>query len=315
MSVALVGCGRWGRNILRDLVGLGARVTVIDPSPEARKTALEEGAMRAESGLEHLGAVEGVIVSTPARTHEEVVERLLDRNVPIFCEKPLTVDPRSAARLAARGAGRLFVMDKWRYHPGVEALAGIARAGELGAVLGVRTFRCQSGIPAHDVDGIWTLAPHDLSIVTEVLGKLPRPVAAAVEADGTTALTLDGLLGERPWATIEVSVRAPERRREVRLHCDGGIATLGAADATHVEVASSGREVERRPISAELPLARELVAFLDYLRGEGPPPRSSASEGAETIRVLALLREMGSHPGAREHLRMMYRARGFDATA
>ena len=69
-------------------------------------------------------------------------------------------------------------MDKWRYHPAVRALAEIARDRKARTSPGLRTIRVQSD-NRHDEDAVWVLAPHDLAIALEVLGELPRPVAAA----------------------------------------------------------------------------------------------------------------------------------------
>jgi len=75
-----------------------------------------------------LGDVAGVVVATPTSTHAAVVAETLALGVPMFVEKPLTDDPESATTLAERAGNRLFVMDKWRYHPGIEALAAMARS-------------------------------------------------------------------------------------------------------------------------------------------------------------------------------------------
>src|SRR5512138_3774871 len=85
-TVALVGCGRWGRHILRDLLGLGCAVTVVDTSPERRREALERGAASAAGRLSGLPDLAGIVVATPAGTHARVVEEALGRGVPVFCE-------------------------------------------------------------------------------------------------------------------------------------------------------------------------------------------------------------------------------------
>jgi predicted dehydrogenase len=282
-AIALVGCGRWGRNILRDLLALGAAVTVVDPDVQARAAARVAGAGAALAELDGLGAVDGAVVATPTSSHAAAIEVLLARAVSVFCEKPLTAEPRSAALLAARAGEHLFVMDKWRYHPGVEALAALARSGELGPVIGLRTTRL--GGHAHaDVDAVWILAPHDLSIGLEILGALPEPRAAVAEpdSDGRGAVGLIGVLGERPWHVLEVSATAVEWRREIRLHCRDGVAVLADAESPQLSIHQRDGIVTTRPLDGEWPLRRELRAFLAHLAG-GPPPRSSATEGAAIV--------------------------------
>lgn len=292
----MVGCGQWGHCILMDLVSIGAEVIVADSSQLNRERAAASGAAAAVEGVRDIPAVDAVVVATPTSTHASVIEELLTRGVPIFSEKPLTADPESAERLAAQARDRLFVMDKWRYHPGVEMLGEIARAGELGPVIGLRTTRVGWGHQHADVDGIWTLAPHDLSIALQVMGTIPVPIGAVAEQVGGVPTGLTALLGKSPWLSIEVSVRSPQRRREISLHCRDGIAVLNDAERDRVLVTRNGNmsggvppSPEIRRISTELPLRRELRAYLDYLAG-GPPPVSSAAEGVAIVKALKELR-------------------------
>ncbi|MEK6275334.1 MAG: Gfo/Idh/MocA family oxidoreductase [Actinomycetota bacterium] len=300
IRVGLVGCGKWGRFVLRDLVALGSEVTVAVASEEGKTTAAQGGATNVVATVADLPEVDGIVVVTPSRTHAEVVESALEHGVPVFVEKPLTDDLAAADRLAERAHGRLFVMDKWRYHPGVELLGALARDGELGRVLGLRTSRIGWGNP-HDVDAVWVLAPHDLSIGLEILGSMPAPSSAVADAADGYALGLVGLLGHDPWHALEVSTRSAERRREVTLICEEGVAVLPTSESDHiqifrgVDVAARAPKPELRSISIELPLLRELDAFLVHLDG-GPPPRSSAAEGAAVVRTIVELRTLAGLP-------------------
>ena len=292
--VGLAGCGSWGRYILRDLLSLGCSVSVVARSPES--VARAEGADTIVGRVRELPEVDGIVIATPTTTHATVIEQALERGVPVFVEKPLTNDPAAADRLAAAAGERLFVMDKWRYHPGVELLRDLARDGSLGAVRGLFTTRIGWGNPHDDVDAAWVLAPHDLSIALEVLGELPGARAAVADLSGDDVQGLVGLLGERPWHRLEISVRSPERRREVQLVCEQGVALLADGYSEHVLVHRDGAdEPERREIAAELPLLRELRAFVEYLQG-GPPPRSSAAEGALVVQRIAELRGLAGAP-------------------
>ena len=298
IPVGLIGCGRWGRNILRDLIALGCDVAVVSHSAEDRQYARDSHARVVTDAITALPSVAGFVVATPASTHADVVTELLDYGVPIFCEKPLTTDSTRAAPLAHPANRRLFVMDKWRYHPAVERLAELVRGRELGRVSGLRTRRLQPYSTTTDTDPVWTLAPHDLSIALEVLGEIPTPQAAVAEHHAGAVIGLVGMLGPQPWHVLEVSARYPTHRREVRVLCEGGVAIFSDDDNTGVrvmrDVGDSKNDKlgeQRLPVSSELPLLRELRAFVHHLDG-GPPPRSSASEGVRIVETLVSLRRL-----------------------
>jgi predicted dehydrogenase len=294
MVIGLVGCGRWGSKILRDLRELGCQVPVVARSAESVERAQAAGADRIVDRVESLGDADGVVVATSTATHAAVLDRVLRLGVPVYVEKPMTADPATAERLAREAGERLFVMDKWRHHPGIEALRDIARSGELGETVGVHCLRESWGSPHRDVDSVWVHLPHDLAIGLEVLGELPPASAAVAEVTGGWPSGMTALLGEHPWLAISHSASAPEHRRHTRLAGEAGSAWLAGGFDDHIVVARGhpgDAELERRPIETEWPLLRELRSFVEHLGG-GPPPRSSAVEGAAVVRRVAELRQL-----------------------
>lgn len=275
---------------------------MVEPEPGAAERARAGGARAVLAELEELPEVAGIIIATPASTHAAVVEALVGRGVPMLCEKPLTVDVGEARALAARAGGRLFVGHIWCYHPGIEALAAIARSGELGPVHGLRSTRTNWTSPRTDVDSSWNLAPHDLALAQHILGRIPPPRFAVAERLGGRCVGLLGVLGEPerggeggPWVVFEVSNRFREKRREVRLHCRNGVAVLPDADTGHIEITRTDGEgraaLETRAVSIESALRRELAAFCAHLEG-GPAPATDAAQGLAVVECLVALRRL-----------------------
>lgn len=301
-KLGLVGCGNWGKNILRDLNSLGCETWVVDIAEAGRKNATDGGAAGVSSRLDELPEIDGALVATPASTHADIIDALLDRPIPVFTEKPMSDNLERARELARRGGDRLFVMHKWRYHPAIEAMAEIVRTEELGPVVGLHTRRLGCGNPHHDVDSVWILLPHDLTIGLEVLGHVPKPQAAVADMVDSYGYGMSALLGRFPWQTIEVSTRHPGVRREMRLHCRDGVVRLADSYDDHLQIfrfvdrhSPHPPEPERRPISTEFPLLRELRTFVEYLQG-GPAPRSSAAEAIRVVETIAELRRMAELP-------------------
>jgi predicted dehydrogenase len=165
----------------------------------------------------------------------------------------------------------------------------------MGPVIGLSTCRLDWGSPHADVDAVWILAPHDLSIALEILGRIPEPRAAVAESGAKGLSSLSAILGSDPWLRLEVSERYPIKRREVRLHLRDGTAVLADGYDTHVEITRRAPDgaplIEKRLVGDAMPLHRELEAFVRHLAG-GPAPKSSAAEGAEVVDVVARLRAM-----------------------
>jgi predicted dehydrogenase len=289
--VGLVGCGRWGANVLRDLVALGADVCVADPDPEARAGAVAGGARVVVARTTELPRCDGYVVVTPAPTHRAVCEPLLAHGVPVFVEKPPCTDVADVDALARAGGGRLFVMHKWRYHPGIRALAELARSGRLGSPVTLETTRTGPGTLPPAVDVLWHLATHDLSIALAVLGTVPPVRSARAERDATGRITwCRATMADGAGTThrMTTAVGVADRVRRVVVAGSGASAVLDHPDAPSVRIQRPGADDELLPVDRTMPLLAELAAFLDHLGG-GPPPVSDIATALLVVQRLAEL--------------------------
>jgi predicted dehydrogenase len=290
--IVVVGAGGWGINIVRDLVTLGVEVSVVDPDLTARQNAEIAGASSTLSAWSGVGAVDGVVISTPASTHEQVLtEVAAGTSVPIACEKPLAVSAESARRMIELAGGRLTVLHTWRYHPGVTTLAELAKSGRLGTVTAVESTRVNWTSPRTDVDPVWTLLPHDVSVALAILGEVPTVVSSEVERIDHRAVGV--------WAMFRTAVgtpfvatastRSPEKRREIRVHGTDAVAVWSDRDEASVNVYSgnvSPPHTERIRLSSDMTaLQIELDAFRRHVEG-GSAPVTDAAEGLRVVEAV-----------------------------
>lgn len=281
LHIGMVGCGNWGRFILRDLKEIGIRTSVFARSEASQKNAISYGADHIVDSIEALDKnIDGYIIASNASSHVENILSLLPRRKPIFTEKPLGIPFDEVNELAPNFKGLVFIMHKWRYHPGVEALAALVKSKELGRVLGLRLQRTNWGRQHDDVDCALHLLPHDLSITLQILGYLP-PVDLVIRNPlgdshfGLFATLMDQ--NQLVHVTLDVNNIAPGNVRSVAVGFENGVAALTDSYAEGLTVCRYGMPPEVRSISQELPLMRQLKFFLEYLNG-GPPPLSNIED-------------------------------------
>lgn len=285
MKIGLIGCGRWGRLILRDLVVLGAEVSVVVPSEASRAAAIAAGARSVHASIGDLGDMDGHVVAVPTVLHAEVIDALLPLGRPLFVEKPLTCNSESAARIARIAPDRVFCMDKWRYHGGVVKLSELARSGTLGQILAIHSWRLDWGNPHQDVDAVWILLPHEISIVQEILGYVPPIRTASGYRSGQSDASLVTVMADADGGTIvtcEISSLHSFKRRSVVVVGTEGSAQFGDSYDASIRFCPRIGQPQDIAVATDMPLLRELQAFLGHLHG-GAPPKSSAAEAALSV--------------------------------
>lgn len=276
MKIGLVGCGPWGANILGDLRTLRCEVFVAarTSSSFARAEKGSANAVVRSISCLHKFDCAGYVVTTEATNHANVLRELVSLAKPIFVEKPMVTTISDVEELALLKPELIFVVE-------------LVRSGTLGEIYGIRTRRNQWGNPHTDCDAPWTLLPHDLSIVEELIGGVPALNGVEFDASATEVFGLVARFGTRPWVVVESFSRAPRPEREVLVFGSMGMAVLGGGYSEEVLHFTNGvKEPERIAATGEWPLLAELREFVEYLNG-GRAPRSSFTDGARHAWVIA----------------------------
>jgi predicted dehydrogenase len=185
VRVAVVGCGYWGPKHVRVLSASGAvsELCVVDPRAD-RLEAIARGmpGLRTFGSLtDALPHVDAVVVAAPPGAHRPIAEQAIAAGKHVLVEKPLAASATDALHLvdAAAAAGVvLMVGHTFVYNSAVSKLREIIDAGELGDLYYLDSARLNLGLYQSDVNVVYDLAPHDVSIVQHLLGREPDTVEA-----------------------------------------------------------------------------------------------------------------------------------------
>ncbi len=230
VQVALIGFGYWGPNIARSLSELlGVKLSyIIDVKEENRRKAqarypqiiVGENADVLLSDPD----VQGVFIVTPANTHYELAKKMLQGGKDVFVEKPLALSLKEGEELVklAREKGRILMVGHLLlYHPAVLKMKEILGSGELGKLHYFFAQRLGLGRVRSDENVLWSLAPHDISVLLFLCEEMPSHVCAhggcflQDKIEDTVLLHIDfpsGLVGD-----IQVSWLAPHKIRKTLL--------------------------------------------------------------------------------------------------
>lgn len=260
LNVGLIGFGYWGPNLARNLNQ--CRYTtlraVCDFSKERLETACRfypqaEGVRDVEAIFGN-NDIDAVAIATPVRSHFELAKKALLAGKHVWLEKPLTETVAQAEELielADRLGKTLFVDHIFIYTGSVRKMKQLIDAGEIGDLLYFDSSRINLGLFQQDVNVIWDLAPHDLSIMDYLI---PRN-KLAVSVTGLSGFNGDALVPKAVMgiqlennivAHINVSWLSPVKIRQTLI---GGTAKMILYDDTHpdekVKVYDKGVEIKR----------------------------------------------------------------------
>lgn len=316
VKVALVGCGYWGPNLARNFHQIPDAELVaccdLDSGVLQRMEALYPA--RVTPDLETILAdpeIEAVALATPVGTHYELARRLLLAGKHLLVEKPLTTSSAEAEdliSLAQQQQRVLMVGHVFEYNPAVLKIKDLIDDGQIGQVYYLYSNRVNLGRVQSDINVLWSIAPHDVSIALFLLEQLPVQVSAR------GASYLNGRVEDVVFVTmffpgdvmahIQASWLDPSKVRrmtvvgsekmiiyddvasegKVKIY-DKGVYRKGDAIYGEFQYRIHSGDINIPKINMSEPLRNECAHFVECVRS-GQTPRTDGENGLRVVRVL-----------------------------
>ena len=316
IRIAQIGHGYWGPNLARNFYQLADAelAYVVDASAEARATAARLYGCQTAATLDAVLAdetVQGISLATPARTHHDLASQALRAGKHLFIEKPLAMTVAEGEALVALAAamGRvLMVGHVFEYNPAVHYIKRAMVDGELGEIYYLYSRRVNLGRVQSDINALWSIAPHDISIAIHLLGQQPEAVscqgAACLNGQVEDVIFLTLHFPGNVLCHIHVSWLDPSKTRELtvvgsrKMIVYDDVATEGK-----VRIYDKGAYRKGDPIYGEFqyklhsgdiwipridmqePLRLECAHFVECIR-TGQRPLTDGENGLRVVRVL-----------------------------
>lgn len=317
VRIALIGCGYWGPNLARNFTQVehGELVLCADLDDKAL-ARLQRQFPQVEMTTDVMAVlarpdIDAIALATPARTHAALALHALAAGKHLFVEKPLAMNTTDAqAMVAAAGAQQriLMVGHIFEYHPAVRYIKALLESGELGDLYYLYSTRVNLGRVQTDINALWSIAPHDVSIMLYLVGELPAQVTARGQSflNGTVEdvvfVTLEfgsGVLGHvhaswlDPSKTRQLTVVGSRKmvvyddvaaEGKVKIY-DKGVYRKDEAGYGEFQYKVHSGDIMMPRLEMAEPLRLECQHFVDCVRS-GNQPLTDGTNGLHVVRVL-----------------------------
>jgi UDP-2-acetamido-3-amino-2,3-dideoxy-glucuronate N-acetyltransferase len=306
--VAVVGAGYWGKNLVRNFHALGSLAAVCDTNQALLDSMAAQYGVATTADYEVVladASIDAVVIAAPAVEHYSLAMRALKAGKHAFVEKPLALHCHQGKELVDFANQRklvLMVGHILEYHPAIIELRRLVREGQLGKLQYIYSSRLNLGKLRTEENILWSFAPHDISVILNLLGE--EPVRCAAQGGSylnppvvdTTLSTLDFASGVK--AHIFVSWLHPFKEQKLCVVGSERMAVFDDLEPENKLVIYSHRInwVERKPVaerdggraipvSKQEPLRQECCHFLDCLDKKSRP----VTDGQSALMVLRVL--------------------------
>jgi UDP-2-acetamido-3-amino-2,3-dideoxy-glucuronate N-acetyltransferase len=182
-SVAVVGTGYWGKNLVRNFHQIGSLKMICDKNETVlgalKKQHPDVDVCYTLTDVLRRDDIEGVVIATPAETHFFLAREALLAGKNVFVEKPLVLNEsegKELIQIAEKSAKVLMVGHLLQYHPAFIKLKTLASSGELGRIDYIYSHRLNLGKIRREENILWSFAPHDISMILSLAGDDPESI-------------------------------------------------------------------------------------------------------------------------------------------
>ena len=182
-NIAVVGCGHWGKNLVRNFYELGVLASICDPDINIAKQYAEQYSVQKNSFSEIINnpSIQGVVLAVPAKHHAAMAIDAMKQGKHVFVEKPLAMNEAEATLMietAKENKVQLMVGHLLQYHPVFQKVKEMVLGGEIGEIDYMYSNRLSFGKVRTEEDVIWSFAPHDISMILSLVNQEPKLVTA-----------------------------------------------------------------------------------------------------------------------------------------
>jgi UDP-2-acetamido-3-amino-2,3-dideoxy-glucuronate N-acetyltransferase len=308
-GIAVIGCGGWGKNLVRNFFELGALVAVCDTDSEVANSFAKEFRAEAMSEDEIMAdsRIDALVIANPAEHHVTLAMKAIEAGKHIYVEKPLALNVAQAQQISIYGKqmGKIVMVGHiLQYHSAFIKLKEVVASGELGNLHHIYTHRLGLGRLRRHENVLWDLAPHDISMILALTGELPSKVTASGhthlhdEIATTSLATLSFSNGLS--AHMHTSWMSPFKEQKLVVVGDKGVLVFDDRKPWGEKLAiyrdcviwEQGLPIENSHVHTEYikveesePLKNECRHFLDSIN-YNKTPITDGDEGVQVTRVL-----------------------------
>ena len=186
LRVGVIGCGYWGPNLIRNFVeNPSSEVVIVADLKKDRLSKIKASYPQVIVTNDYHDFfsqdLDAVVIATPPATHFSLAKECLEHNLHLLIEKPITLNSQHAEELieiSKKNKIVLMVGHTFEYNVAVHTLKNLIDSGELGEIYYVDAARLNLGLFSRELNVLWDLAPHDISILLYILNRTPVSVSA-----------------------------------------------------------------------------------------------------------------------------------------
>jgi UDP-2-acetamido-3-amino-2,3-dideoxy-glucuronate N-acetyltransferase len=182
-NIAVVGCGHWGKNLVRNFYELEVLTSICDPNIDIAKQFSKQYSVQNNSFSEIINnpKIKGVVLAVPAKHHAAMAIDVMKQGKHVFVEKPLAMNEAEATLMietATENKVQLMVGHLLHYHPVFQKVKDMVRGGEIGEIDYMHSNRLSFGKVRTEEDVVWSFAPHDISMILSLTNQEPEFITA-----------------------------------------------------------------------------------------------------------------------------------------